>query len=143
MRSIGRAICLQVLFLSLSWSPSGIAFTTNNTGPVCGNARYEDFFRIQYEKEKAERERQKYAGEVKEERAREKAKMEEARKAYHREKKPDDSAAERAWLAEQKAEAAKHEALRKLYVQERDRERSAACHAFEIPEMQEYDLQDY
>jgi hypothetical protein len=120
-----------------------VAYAAADSGPACGNERYEDFFKIQYEKEKADREREKYAGEIKAVRAAAARKMEQARLSYHREKKVDDAAGEKAFEESVKADKARNEANRRLYVMQRDKAESSSCHPLKIPELKEYDLENY
>ncbi len=109
----------------------------------CGSERYEDFMQLQYQKDKHETDRQRYADEIKVIRKEHLKEVEAARKTYKREAKADDTAGEKAHELEVKAMKAELEKIRRQYVEERDHMRRTKCHALQIPELKEYDLENY
>ncbi len=118
---------------------------TENAGDriSCSNERYEDFMRLQHERDKLATDRQRYADEIKGIRA-ESAKREEvARRGYKRERKADDSKAEALYLAEQKAVKEQQKLIERRFVMARDELSKSRCRGLKIPELKEYDLEDY
>ena len=109
----------------------------------CSNERYEDFMRLQYEKDKQVGDRQRYADEIKIIRADNAKRVEEARRGYQRERKADDSRAEAAYQAEQKAAKEQQKLVERRFVMARDELAKARCRGLKIPELKEYDLEDY
>jgi hypothetical protein len=112
-------------------------------GLACGNDRYEDFMRLQYERERADEQRQKAAKEVKVFRAERTRELEQARRTFHRERKADDVQGEKAWLESLRIEKEQKEIARRRYVQRRDELEQSRCRSLKIPELKEYDLENY
>lgn len=109
----------------------------------CSNERYEDFMRLQYERDKATNDRQRYADEIKVTRAENAKRVEDARRLYKRDVKVDDSRAEAAWLLEQKAVKVAHDEVRRQFVKSRDQLARTRCQGLQIPELKEYELENY
>ena len=112
-------------------------------GVNCGDERYEDFMRRLREKEAREAEMMKGAGEVHAQRAAKVAELKAVRKDYKRVKIDQDPRLEKEWLEQQKAMKEQLEVDRRRFVQRRDQAAKTHCYGRPIPEVLEYELQDY
>ncbi len=133
------------------FAPFTHALTCDLSGPEAAarvekvNQRYDDFFRVQYEREERLRELEKGVPLVKAERQRHEQRLNEARKAYRAIKK--DHAREEAlrieWEKSQKERARKLELARLCEVQQRRAVEQAIKKGRQIPPLKEFDLEDY
>mgnify|MGYP001197167033 CR=1 FL=1 len=110
---------------------------------ACSNERYEDFMRLQFERDRAATDRQRYADEIKVTRAENAKRVEDARRLYKRDAKNDDSRAEAEWLFEQKAFKVAQEEVRRQFVKSRDQFARTRCQGLQVPELKEYELENY
>lgn len=109
------------------------------------NRRYDDFFRYQREREEKANRANLGAEEAKAQREAHLQRMEAARKAYTRQ--PKDEAREEAlrlqWEEMQKKRVAQMEAARKCEVEKRAAAEQLLQRGRKIPELKEFDLEDY
>lgn len=109
----------------------------------CGNERYEDFFKRQHDKEKQEQLRAQSADEIKGVRRERIEKMNEARREYKREKTVEDPNLEREWNEQAKAWKDQNDLARRRFVDRREAQKKSQCRSLNVPEMKEYELEDY
>lgn len=138
---MGRFCGAFLAFIFILFSASG--WSDDNQALECSADRYQDFIQLRKNREKAVEQRQKGATAVREAREARARELEAARKLYRRPEMRDDPKLEAQWLEQQKAARAKHEVNRQQYVQNRDHELKSRCKGVQIPEMLEFDLQDY
>ncbi len=130
--------CSLCLLAPLSWSIADDALDED-----CSQERYVDFQRRQREKEQSEIRRESGAKLAREARIARKKELTEARKTYKRTKVGENPRLEIEWNEQQRAAREIQEANRKRYVQNRDNRERTRCSGPKIPELQEFDLQDY
>jgi|GEM_PF-6611168 len=110
------------------------------------NDRYDDFFRVLREREEHEQKLQGSATNERKERERAQAlRMEQARQEYVKSRKarPSDEALRLRQEAADKERAANLEMMRRRYVQQRDMAEQYLKKGRQIPELKEFDLENY
>jgi len=107
------------------------------------NQRYDDFFRVQREREEREEQREAARGDIRKAERERQARLEEARQEYirNRRPKPDTRAAELEWEQQQKEKAKVNEASRHCYVQNRAKGEAILKRGRAIPGMKEFDIE--
>jgi hypothetical protein len=141
-RFCGAFLALTIIiFASNVWCDDDL--DASSGAMECGQDRYQDFVQVRKNREKMAEERQKGASAVRSDREARVKQLEAARRSFHRTDMQEDPKLEAQWQEEQKAARAKHEVNRQRYVQYRDHELKTRCKGVQIPELLEYDLQDY
>ncbi len=124
------------------------AEATGSTPPemgVCGNQRYEDFNQRLREAEERDLKREKYALEIKEVRRQHDVDVEKARVEYikARVRTVEDPRQEKLAGEADKAWREQNEMERRRYVERKAESEKTRCHSLRIPELKEYDLENY
>jgi hypothetical protein len=142
---------ILVIFLSLFYPGAVRAQQCDSLGAATGekmveriNKRYDDYFRYQAHLEERTELRNKGRGDNKKALKAHDQKIEEARLAYikHRRPAPDTSDAEARAEEVKKQRLAKIEIARRCYVQQRTHAEGVLKRGRTIPENKEYDLED-
>ncbi|MGE0527416.1 MAG: hypothetical protein AB7G93_13535 [Bdellovibrionales bacterium] len=110
------------------------------------NRRYDDFFRLEHEREEREAEIRQHAHDVKKARQKRAERLERAREEYVKNRPPREEESEilrKRWEAEEKDRRQRLELARDCYIKNQEEAQEILNRGRRIPELREYNLQDY